>query len=78
MMLGQDIHHATLGIVGFGRIGQALARRARAFSMLVLYHDMYLPPAEVEPRRITATWRIFRASPTSSPSTPTSACRRAI
>src|SRR5215469_12811303 len=28
MMLGQDVHHATLGVVGFGRIGQALARRA--------------------------------------------------
>jgi glyoxylate reductase len=32
MMLGQDVHHATLGIVGFGRIGQALARRARGFA----------------------------------------------
>jgi glyoxylate reductase len=47
MMLGQDIHHATLGIVGFGRIGQALARRARGFSMRVLYYDTYRPPAEV-------------------------------
>jgi glyoxylate reductase len=48
MMLGQDVHHATLGIVGFGRIGQALARRARGFSMRVLYHDVNRPPAEVE------------------------------
>ena len=48
MMLGQDVHHATLGIVGFGRIGQALARRARGFAMRVLYYDMYRPPAEVE------------------------------
>jgi len=48
MMLGQDVHHATVGIVGFGRIGQALARRAHGFSMRVLYHDMYRPPAEVE------------------------------
>jgi len=48
MLLGQDVHHATLGIVGFGRIGQALARRARGFAMQVLYHDMYRPPAEVE------------------------------
>ncbi len=39
---------ATLGIVGFGRIGQALARRARGFAMRVLYHDNYRPPAEVE------------------------------
>src|SRR5215469_15332419 len=48
MMLGQDVHHATLGVVGFGRIGQALARRARAFSMRVIYYDMFRPPAEVE------------------------------
>jgi glyoxylate reductase len=48
MMLGQDLHHQTLGVVGFGRIGQALARRARGFTMRVLYHDMYRPPAGVE------------------------------
>lgn len=48
MMLGQDIHHKTLGVVGFGRIGQALARRARGFSMRVVYHDTFRPPAEVE------------------------------
>jgi glyoxylate reductase len=48
MMLGQDVHHATLGIVGFGRIGQALARRARGFAMRVLYNDAYRPPAQVE------------------------------
>jgi len=48
MMLGQDVHHATLGVVGFGRIGQAVARRAGGFRMRVLYHDVYRPPAEVE------------------------------
>jgi len=48
MMLGQDVHHATLGIVGFGRIGQAVARRAAGFSMRVLYHDVYRPSADVE------------------------------
>jgi glyoxylate reductase len=47
MMLGQDIHHKTLGIVGFGRIGQALARRGRGFGMRILYQDMYRPPDEV-------------------------------
>jgi glyoxylate reductase len=36
--LGQDIHHATLGIIGMGRIGQAVARRARGFDMRVLYN----------------------------------------
>src|SRR5213076_103629 len=40
MMLGQDVHDATLGIVGFGRIGQALARRARGFGMRVIYFDL--------------------------------------
>ena len=35
--LGIDIHHATLGIVGMGRIGQAIARRAAGFDMRVLY-----------------------------------------
>jgi glyoxylate reductase len=39
MFTGQDIHHATLGIVGMGRIGQAVARRAKGFAMDILYHD---------------------------------------
>ena len=37
--LGIDVHHATLGIVGMGRIGQAIARRAAGFDMRVLYHN---------------------------------------
>ena len=37
--LGSDVHHATLGIVGFGRIGQAVAKRAAGFGMRVLYHS---------------------------------------
>jgi glyoxylate reductase len=48
MMLGQDIHHKTIGIVGFGRIGQAVARRAKGFGMTVLYADAVQLPAEVE------------------------------
>ena len=48
MMLGQDIHHKTLGIVGFGRIGHALARRARGFGMRVLYFDIYRPSPELD------------------------------
>ena len=35
-----DVHHKTLGIVGFGRIGVAVAERARGFQMPVLYHDV--------------------------------------
>jgi glyoxylate reductase len=48
MMLGQDVHHKTLGVVGFGRIGQAVARRARGFAMRVRYYDVYRAAAEVE------------------------------
>jgi lactate dehydrogenase-like 2-hydroxyacid dehydrogenase len=39
MLVGQDVHHRTLGILGMGRIGQAMARRASGFTMRVLYHD---------------------------------------
>lgn len=37
--LGTDIHHASLGIIGMGRIGQTIARRALGFDMQVLYHN---------------------------------------
>jgi glyoxylate reductase len=40
LFLGQDIHHATLGLVGLGRIGAAVARRARGFDMKILYYDV--------------------------------------
>jgi glyoxylate/hydroxypyruvate/2-ketogluconate reductase len=46
--LGADIHHATLGILGMGRIGQALARRATGFSMKVIYHNRSRLPAAIE------------------------------
>lgn len=47
LLLGPDVHGATLGIVGFGRIGQAMARRAAGFGMPVLYFDQHrLDPAE--------------------------------
>jgi lactate dehydrogenase-like 2-hydroxyacid dehydrogenase len=48
--LGQDIHHATLGIIGMGRIGQAVARRARGFDMRVLYNNRTRLSAEEEKR----------------------------
>jgi glyoxylate reductase len=38
VLLGQDVHDATLGIIGLGRIGIEVARRARGFNMRVLYH----------------------------------------
>jgi glyoxylate reductase len=40
ILLGQDIHEATLGIVGLGRIGAAVARRAKGFGMRLLYYDV--------------------------------------
>jgi len=46
--LGTDVHHATLGILGMGRIGQAVARRAHGFDMTVLYHNTRRLSAEVE------------------------------
>ena len=47
-MLGQDVHGATLGIFGFGRIGQAIARRARGFDMKILYHSRSRAEAAAE------------------------------
>ena len=44
ILLGQDVFGATLGIVGFGRIGQAMARRAQGFGMRVLYTDVQRNP----------------------------------
>lgn len=38
-MLGREVHGSTLGIVGMGRIGEQIARRARGFEMNVLYHN---------------------------------------
>ena len=39
LMLGYNVHSSTLGIIGLGRIGSAVARRARGFNMKVLYHN---------------------------------------
>jgi len=46
--LGMDVQGATLGIVGMGRIGQAVARRARGFDMPVLYHNRTRLAPELE------------------------------
>ena len=47
-LLGVDVHHATLGVIGMGRIGQAIVRRAAGFKMRVLYHNRNRLPADVE------------------------------
>lgn len=43
LLLGADISGATLGIIGYGRIGQAVAHRAQGFDMRILYYDPYPP-----------------------------------
>ncbi len=48
LLLGGDIHGKTLGIVGFGRIGRAMARRALGFNMRVLYQDAVAADAATE------------------------------
>jgi gluconate 2-dehydrogenase len=53
--LGVDVHGKTLGILGMGRIGQAIARRAYGFGMPVLYHNRSRLPEPVE-RACRASW----------------------
>lgn len=48
LLLGTDVHHATLGIIGFGNIGRAVARRAIGFDMKVIYYSAHRAPLEVE------------------------------
>lgn len=48
LLLGQDVNHATLGLVGIGRIGRGVARRAKGFAMRVLYSDPNPLPPEAE------------------------------
>lgn len=47
-LAGQDIYGATLGIIGMGRIGEALARRAKGFDMNILYHNRSRKPVVEE------------------------------
>ena len=48
LLLGPDVHHATLGILGFGRIGREMAKRGRGFDMQILYYDVYPASADDE------------------------------
>lgn len=48
LFLGSDVHHKTLGILGFGRIGRAVAKRATGFNMRTLYHDLQRASLEKE------------------------------
>ncbi len=56
--LGVDVHHATLGIIGMGRIGQAIARRAIGFDMKVIYHNRKRITPELE-RKANAAYVSF-------------------
>jgi glyoxylate reductase len=54
LLWGLDIHGKTLGVLGFGRIGRAVARRAGGFGMRILYHDAVRAEAAAE-RELKAT-----------------------
>jgi glyoxylate reductase len=73
MLLGGDVHHKTLGLIGFGRIGQAMARRAAGFGMRVLFYDPVIPddaiPGDVTVER-TELARLLRESDFVSVHTP--------
>ena len=62
LLLGHDVHHATLGIAGFGRIGREMAKRARGFDMRVLYYDVY-PASPEDEARLGAHARLVRRAP---------------
>ena len=49
-LLGIDVHHATLGIIGMGRVGQVIAKRALGFEMRVIYHNRTRLALDVEQR----------------------------
>lgn len=55
-LVGADVWGKTLGIVGFGRIGKAMARRASGFQMKVIYTDAVRAPADVE-KELRAEYR---------------------
>ncbi len=55
LFLGHDLYGKTLGIVGMGRIGQAVARRALGFGMKIIYHNRHRLPEDIE-RRYNASY----------------------
>src|SRR5271154_1116096 len=57
-LVGTDVWGKTLGLVGFGRIGRAVARRAAGFQMKVIYSDAIRAPLDVE-KELKAEYRDF-------------------
>lgn len=55
LLTGQDIHGATLGIIGLGRIGEALVKRAKGFDMNVIYHSRTRKPVNEDKYDLTYT-----------------------
>ena len=55
LLWGLDVHGKTLGVLGFGRIGRAVARRASGFNMRILYHDAVRADAGAE-QELRATY----------------------
>jgi glyoxylate reductase len=56
LLCGVDVHHATLGIIGAGRIGKMMAKRASGFDMRVMYYNRHrLPPEEEAQYNMTYT-----------------------
>jgi glyoxylate reductase len=58
LMLGTDVHNKVLGIIGFGRIGRALAQRAHGFGMRILYHEPERLSGAIE-KQYCAEYRAF-------------------
>lgn len=54
-MLGHRVHGKTIGIIGMGRIGRAIARRAAGFGMAIIYHNRHQLPSEKE-ALLNARW----------------------
>ncbi|MDJ0765694.1 MAG: D-glycerate dehydrogenase [Myxococcota bacterium] len=73
LLLGGDVHGATLGILGMGRIGQAMARRARGFEMQVLYCDPSHTRETIEGARSVAFKELLEQSDYLSVHTPLNA-----
>jgi glyoxylate reductase len=60
LLLGTDVHDKTLGIIGFGRIGRAVATRARGFNMKILYYEPERLSKDIE-RQYNAAYRMLDA-----------------